>query len=113
MIEAGIPRNDDFNGSSQEGVGYNQLTTRNARRCSAAVAYLRPAMKRPNLRVITQAETDRLLFEGKRAVGVVFGRNGREERLDARREVILSAGAFGSPQLLMVSGVGPGEALRR
>jgi choline dehydrogenase len=112
-IETGIPRNDDFNGSSQEGVGYYQLTTRNARRCSAAVAYLRPAMKRPNLRVITQAETDRILFEGKRAVGVAFRRGGVSISARARREVIVSGGSINSPKLLLLSGVGPAADLAR
>lgn len=110
-IEAGIPRNDDFNGSTQEGVGFYQTTTRNARRCSAAVAYLKPAMKRPNLRVVTKAETQRIVFEGKRAVGVIFKRGGKSVFVKARREVIVSAGSINSPKLLLLSGVGPAPHL--
>jgi choline dehydrogenase len=106
-VAAGIPRNDDFNGVSQEGIGYYQNTTRNARRCSAAVAYLRPAEKRPNLRVLTQAAAQRIVFEGRRAVGVEVVQGGRRILVRARREVLLSAGSIGSPQLLMLSGVGP------
>jgi choline dehydrogenase-like flavoprotein len=110
--EAGFRRSDDFNGPVQEGVGVYQLFQKNGRRFNAARAYLE-ASPAPNLAVYSDCQARRIVFEGKRAVGVVFSRNGREERLDARREVILSAGAFGSPQLLMISGVGPGEALRR
>jgi choline dehydrogenase len=111
-VASGIPRNDDFNGRSQEGVGYYQLTTRNARRCSAAVAYLRPAMKRPNLRVITNAPAERIIFEGKRAKGIVFRQDGREVTVLARREVILSGGSINSPQLMLLSGVGPAGDLK-
>lgn len=112
-IEAGIPRNDDFNGATQEGVGYYQTTTRSARRCSAAVAYLKPAMKRPNLRVVTRAEAQRIVFEGKRAVGVIYDRGGRRVLVRARREVIVSAGSINSPKLLLLSGVGPAAELAR
>jgi choline dehydrogenase len=112
-VEAGIPRNDDFNGATQEGVGYYQTTTRSARRCSAAVAYLKPAMKRPNLRVITRAETQRIMFEGKRAVGVIYDRGGKRVLVKARREVIVSAGSINSPKLLLLSGVGPAAELGR
>ena len=112
-VDAGIPRNDDFNGATQEGVGYYQTTTRSARRCSAAVAYLKPAMKRPNLRVITRAETQRIVFEGKRAVGVIYDRGGKRVLVKARREVIVSAGSINSPKLLLLSGVGPAAELAR
>jgi choline dehydrogenase len=112
-VEAGIPRNDDFNGRTQEGVGYYQTTTRSARRCSAAVAYLKPAMKRPNLRVVTRAETERIVFEGKRAVGVIYNRGGKRVLVKARREVIVSAGSINSPKLLLLSGVGPAAELAR
>jgi choline dehydrogenase len=105
-VEAGIPRTEDFNGASQEGVGYYQITTRNARRCSAAVAYLKPAKRRPNLRIVTHALAERILFDGRRAVGVVFERAGRRTTVRARREVILSGGSINSPQLLLLSGVG-------
>ena len=110
-VASGIPRNDDFNGPVQEGVGYYQLTTRNARRCSAAVAFLRPAMKRRNLRVVTEAFAEKVLFEGRRAVGVVFRRGDATTTVRARREVILSGGSLNSPQLLMLSGVGPRQTL--
>jgi choline dehydrogenase len=103
----GLPRNDDFNGARQDGVGYHQTTTRNGRRCSTAVGYLRPAMARPNLRVVTEALTEKILFDGKRAVGVQFRRRGEEWTVRARREVILCGGAINSPQLLMLSGIGP------
>lgn len=110
-IRAGIPRNDDFNGRTQEGVGYYQTTTHNARRCSAAVAYLRPAMKRSNLRVITRAETEGIVFEGKRAVGVIFQAGGKRTFVKARKEVIVSAGSINSPKLLLLSGIGPADHL--
>ncbi len=110
-IEAGFPRNDDFNGPVQEGVGAYQLFQKNGRRYNAARAYLE-ASPAPNLAIYAESQARRIFFEGRQAVGVAFSRGGREERLYARREVILSAGAFGSPQLLMVSGVGPAEALK-
>jgi len=110
--EIGIPRNDDFNGPTQEGAGYYQLTTRNGLRCSTAVAYLKPARSRPNLRVETGAHACRVVFEGTRAVGVVYRRGGREHEVRAAREVVLCAGALQSPQLLQLSGVGPAELLR-
>ena len=109
----GIPRNDDFNGATQEGTGYYQAAARNGRRCSAAVGYLRPAMKRPNLRVEVEALTTRVLFEGKRAVGVVYEAGGTEHEVRAAKEVILAAGTFNTPQLLQVSGVGPRALLKR
>src|SRR5712664_1788764 len=105
--ELGFPRNDDFNGASQDGVGYHQTTTRNGRRCSTAVGYLRPAMQRPNLRVVTGAMTEKILFAGRRAVGVAFRRDGRLCTARAAHEVILCGGAVNSPQLLMLSGIGP------
>lgn len=108
----GYPVNEDFNGATQDGVGYHQTTTRNGKRCSTAVAYLHPAMKRPNLQVVMGAMTERVIFEGKRAVGVAFTQNGVRREVRARREVILSGGAVGSPQMLMLSGVGPQEHLQ-
>ena len=107
----GFPRNDDFNGASQDGVGYHQTTTRNGKRCSTAVGYLRPAMQRTNLNVVTGALTEKILFEGRRAVGVSFRRDGRLCIARAKREVILCGGAVNSPQLLMLSGIGPQEHL--
>lgn len=111
--EAGLPRNDDFNGATQEGAGYFQTTSRRGRRWSTAVGYLRPAMGRPNLAVVTEALTTRILFEGTRAVGVEYRRAGVVRRVRARREVILSGGAIGSPQMLQLSGVGPAALLAR
>ncbi|HUC19835.1 MAG TPA: choline dehydrogenase [Acetobacteraceae bacterium] len=110
-LAIGIPRNDDFNGASQEGVGYYQLTTRNGRRCSTAVGYLRPAGKRANLRVMTNSLAERIRFEGNRAVGAEVTRGGETLFVRARREVILSSGAINSPQLLMLSGIGPAAHL--
>jgi choline dehydrogenase len=107
----GFPRNDDFNGGSQDGVGYHQTTTRNGKRCSTAVGYLRPAMQRANLNVVTGALTDKILFEDRRAVGVTFRLDGRHCAARAAREVILCGGAVNSPQLLMLSGIGPQEHL--
>jgi choline dehydrogenase-like flavoprotein len=111
--EAGFPANPDFNGAAQEGVGTYQLTVRGMRRCSAALAYLRPAMKRPNLAVEIRAFAQRVLFEGKRAIGLEYARNGATKRVRARREVLLAGGSLLSPQLLQLSGVGPGDLLRR
>lgn len=111
--QRGIRRNSDFNGAEQEGVGLYQVTQKNGERWSAAKGFLTPVLQRPNLTVITEAHASRILFEGRRAVGVAYRRNGQEEKLSASREVILSAGAFQSPQLLLLSGVGPAEELRR
>ena len=110
--EIGIPRNDDINGARQEGAGYFQLTARNGRRCSTAVGYLRPARRRPNLRTVTRAHVHRLCFDHRRVTGVRYavGADVREAR--ARAEVLLCAGAIGSPQILQLSGVGSAEALR-
>ncbi|KON79614.1 choline dehydrogenase [Azoarcus sp. PA01] len=105
--DLGIPFNPDFNGASQEGVGYFQQTAHKGFRCSTAKAFLRPARKRANLLVETHAQTTRVLFEGKRAVGVEFRRGGQLRQVRVQREVILAAGAIGSPQILQCSGVGP------
>lgn len=110
--QAGIPRRADLNGGDQEGVSYYQLTVKNGQRCSAAVAYLHPVMGRANLRVETNALASKVLFEGKRAVGVAFTQNGVKKTAKARAEVILAGGAVNSPQLLQLSGVGPGALLR-
>jgi choline dehydrogenase len=110
--EAGFALNPDFNGASQEGVGYYQITTHGARRMSASRAFLRPAMRRRNLRVETGAHATRLLFDGSRASGVEYRRRNRTLTARAAREVILAAGAVNSPQLLMLSGIGPAEELR-
>jgi choline dehydrogenase len=108
---AGIPRNDDFNGPDQEGVGYFQLTMAKGLRCSAATAYLGPARRRANLEIVTSALTRRIRFDGRRATGVEIERGGQTETVEARREIVLAAGAIGSPQILQLSGVGPGELL--
>jgi choline dehydrogenase-like flavoprotein len=112
-VEAGIPRSEDINGAEQGGVTWFQITTRNGRRCSTAVAYLHPAMNRPNLKVETDALATRVLFEGRRAVGVEYRRDGQRHVARARGEVLLAAGAVASPQLLEVSGIGRGEVLQR
>jgi choline dehydrogenase len=109
--QAGIPRNDDANGEAQEGAGYYQLTVKNGLRCSAAVAYLNPVKGRSNLVIAVNALAHRVTFEGKRATGVVFAQDGGLRHAKARREVILSGGAVNTPQLLQLSGVGPGALL--
>lgn len=132
-IEQGIPFNPDYNGASQYGVSPTQATQFNGERWNAARAYVHPHLygdpgeaggglpaaargatsRRPNLQVWTDSHSRRILFEGKRAVGVEIRRGGQVQQVRARREVILSAGAFGSPQLLMLSGVGPGAHLQQ
>ena len=107
----GFARNDDFNGAQQDGVGYHQTTTRNGKRCSTAVGYLNPARGRANLRVETDALSEKLVFEGKRAVAVQYRQNGALKTARARREIILCGGAINSPQLLMLSGIGPAAQL--
>ena len=108
----GLKRNRDFNGAEQEGVGLYQLTTKDGRRLSAARAFLRPAMGRQNLKVETHAHVTRILFEGARAIGVEFLKNGQRMIATASREVIVSGGAINSAQLLQLSGIGPGALLR-
>jgi choline dehydrogenase len=103
----GIPPRADFNGEQQEGTGYYQATTRNGRRSSTAVAYLREAERRPNLTVETNALAEKVLFKDRKAVGVSYVRGGQRREATANREVILSGGSFNSPQLLQLSGVGP------
>ncbi|WP_137934872.1 GMC family oxidoreductase [Mesorhizobium comanense] len=110
--QAGLPLNRDFNGAAQEGVGTYQISTKNGRRMSAARAFLRPAMKRANVRVETNALATKILFEGKRAVGIEYLQNGQTTTARAGREVILSAGSINSPQLMQLSGVGPAELLK-
>lgn len=110
--ELGVPRSDDFNAGRQEGVGYYQLFTRRGWRCSTAVGYLRPARSRANLEVRTNAQATRVIFEGTRAVGVEYREGGELRRANAAREVILSAGAIQSPQLMQLSGVGPAALLQ-
>ena len=109
--EAGLDRNEDFNGAEQDGVGMYQVTQRGGLRASAAVAYLHPAIERTNLTVMPYMQVERVLFEGTRAVGVEASQLGQAQELRAEREVILCGGAYNSPQLLMLSGVGPAEHL--
>ena len=109
--QAGQPRNEDFNGVSQEGAGYYQTTTRRGRRCSAAGAFLAPVRHRRNLVIETDAQVEKIAFAGKRARAVVYTRNGQRLTARARGEIILSAGAIGTPQLLQLSGVGGGALL--
>ena len=111
-VQAGFANNPDFNGADQEGVGMYQVTHKNGERWSAAKGYLTPHLGRPNLQVITHAHTTRILMEGKRAVGVEYRQGGELKQLRASREVLLSAGALLSPQVLMLSGIGPGAHLQ-
>ena len=110
-VEAGLARNEDFNGAEQDGVGMYQVTQRGGMRASAAVAYLHPAMERPNLTVLPNTLVHRVLFEGTRAVGVAAAQLGEVTEHRAEREVILCGGSYNSPQLLMLSGIGPAEHL--
>jgi choline dehydrogenase-like flavoprotein len=111
--QAGYVHNPDFNGATQEGVGRYQVTHRNGERCSAAKAYLTPVLNRPNLQVITDAHATRVLFEGARATGVEYRSGGQLHTAMASAEVLLCAGALQSPQLLMLSGIGPGAHLQQ
>ncbi|MEO6361684.1 MAG: choline dehydrogenase [Caldimonas sp.] len=112
-VQAGYPANRDFNGASQEGFGLYQVTQKGGERCSAAKAYLTPHLARANLHVMTDTQTSRIALEGRRAVGVEVRRGGTSQLLRARHEVVLCAGALQSPPLLMHSGIGDGEQLRR
>ena len=109
---AGLPLNPDFNAGHQEGFGLHQVTQRDGERCSAAAGYLPAAMARSNFTVITDAAVERLTLDGLRCTGAVFRRGGKAETIAARREVIVCAGAYNSPQLLMLSGIGPAAHLR-
>jgi choline dehydrogenase len=109
---AGYKFNPDYNGAEQEGVGFFQLTARNGRRCSTAVAYLNPVKKRENLRIITHAQVEKVIIKDKRATAVTYtDRSGKLQTVTANREIILSGGAINSPQLLMLSGIGEAEQL--
>ncbi len=109
---AGYKFNPDYNGADQEGVGFFQLTARNGRRCSTAVAYLNPVKKRENLQIITHAQVEKIVIEGKRATGVIYtDRSGKKQTVTARKEIVLSGGAINSPQLLMLSGIGEAAQL--
>jgi choline dehydrogenase-like flavoprotein len=110
-INAGHPVNEDFNGPTQEGVGFYQLTQEDGVRCSSSAAYLEPAAGRGNLQIVCHAHVRRILFDGTRAVGAEIERFGDVQRVTARREVIVSTGAYNTPQLLMLSGIGPRDHL--
>ena len=112
-VDAGLPVCSDHNGAEQEGISRVELTTNGGRRASSARAYLHPAMKtRRNLTVLTKAHTTRVVLDGRRATGVEYLRNGQIERVHANREIVLSAGPYNSPQILMLSGIGPADQLR-
>ncbi len=111
-VEIGIPKIDDFNQGDNEGSGYFEVNQRRGRRWSAATAFLKPILKRPNLRLETGAHVERILFEGRRAAGLRYSQHGVSREARARGEVILSAGAIGSPQLLELSGVGAPDRLK-
>ncbi len=112
-VNAGYDRNPDYNGERQEGVGHFQLTMRNGRRCSSAVAYLGSAKRRSNLTILTNCPAERIVFDGSRAKGIKVSHQGRAKTIQVRKEIILSAGALASPQLLMVSGVGDPDELKK
>jgi choline dehydrogenase len=112
-VQAGYPFNNDFNGATQEGFGPLDATISRARRFSAATSYLKPALGRPNLTVLTRAQTARILFEGTRAIGVEYVKDKQAKQARAAREVIVSGGAINSPQILQLSGIGDGGQLRR
>src|SRR6204780_3113148 len=109
--ETGIPTNADFNGASQEGAGFFQTTTHRGRRASTARAYLRPAQSRGNLHVETSAQAQRIMFEGRRACAIEYKQGNTVRTARARKEILVSSGAYNSPQLLQLSGVGPAELL--
>ena len=111
-VQAGVPRNDDFNGAIQDGVGYYQGTQAGGKRWSAATAYLKPARPRQNLVVVTQAHATRIVIEEGRAIGVEYASPSGRQIARARREVVVSGGVYGSPQLLLLSGIGPAAHLR-
>jgi len=108
---AGYPLNDDFNSEQQEGIGYYQVTQKNGQRHSAATAFLTPNLSRSNLTIITDSLVEKVIIENKKATGVAFKHKGKTQKIFAKNEILLSAGAFNSPQLLMLSGVGPKDEL--
>lgn len=111
-VELGWPRNDDFNGASQEGFGTYQVTQIQGKRESTAVAYLHPALSRPNLTVVTQSLVTRVLLESTRSVGVAYFKDGKEQQIRVNKEVLVCGGTINSPQVLLLSGIGPAEHLR-
>ena len=112
-VEAGYMKTEDYNGRQQEGFGAMHMTVKNGVRWSTANAYLKPALQRPNLKVITRALSQRILLEGRRATGVEYVRGGEKRVVNAKQEVILSAGPIASPHLLQLSGIGPGAVLQQ
>jgi len=112
-VEAGYMKTEDYNGRQQEGFGAMHMTVKNGLRWSTANAYLKPALQRPNLKVITRALSQRILLDGRRATGVEYVRGGAKQVVNAKQEVILSAGPIASPQLLQLSGIGPGAVLQQ
>ncbi len=110
--ELGLEYNHDFNGEKQEGCGYYQVNQKNGSRCSCAVAFLKPIMDRPNLTIKTKAQATRVLFENQRAVGLEYRQDGQFHEVRTDGEIVLAGGAFASPQLLMLSGVGPADDLK-
>ena len=112
-VQAGFVENKDFNGANQEGVSPYEVTQKNGERWSVARAYLHPVLKRPNLTVVTEARTSKVLLDGKRACGVAYVKGGKTIEITATQEVILSGGAINSPQLLMLSGIGPVNELQK
>ena len=111
-MQAGLPETDDFNTGDNEGVGYFRVNQRNGFRWNTSKAFLRPIRKRDSLRVETRAQAERVLFDGRRAIGVRFRQDGKQKDIFAEKEVILCAGAIGTPHLLQLSGVGPGRVLQ-
>lgn len=111
-MNTGLPRNDDFNGATRDGIGYSSLNTRRGRRSSTAEAYIKPNRARANLHIITEALVTRIVLEGRRAVGVSYERGDQVHEVRAAREVVLSAGALHTPHLLQTSGIGPGALLQ-
>ena len=111
--QLGVPTTDDFNNLQQEGVGYYQLSTHNGLRCSAAKAYLKPIKSRQNLRIITNAQVSKILFKDQQAVGIEYIQRGSKHQITSQKEIILSAGALQSPQLLQLSGIGPASLLQK
>lgn len=112
-IELGYEKNEDFNGKKQEGFGYYQVTHKNGERCSTAVAYLHPVLSRQNLNVEVKAQVERIVIENQVAKGVIYQQNGQSHTVNANKEVLLCAGAYHSPQLLQLSGVGHGDELKK
>ena len=109
--ETQLKINDDFNGPEQEGIGFYQVTQKDGERCSAAAAYIHPHLDRPNLTILTKTRAHKILFEEKRAIGVKISNSKGKQEIRARKEIILAGGAFNSPQLLMLSGIGPANHL--